>query len=221
MNVFTFGHSSFGQPIVGFEIPSDPQAPSVLILGGVHGDEYEGVVAAEGVLAALREGPAYRLNLTIVPRFNPDGVLFRTRGNGKGVDLNRNLPTKDWSPEAKTPRYFPGPAAGSEPENQALMRYLDEKKPKLVISLHSWNPILNVNGDCRPEAETIAKLTGYNIDDDIGYPTPGCLGTYAGLERQSPTLTYEIQRGQEVPDILKIHVPAVLAALKTAEGRLR
>lgn len=219
MKVSTFGHSSFGLPITAFEFAGG--GPEVMILGGVHGDEYEGVVATEGILEALLRNNPYRLNLTVVPRFNPDGVLFRTRGNGKGVDLNRNLPTKDWSPEAKTPRYFPGPTAGSEPENRALMSYLEKKSPRLILSLHSWNPVLNINGDCRPEAETISQLTGYKIDDDIGYPTPGCLGTYAGLERTSPTLTYEIQRGQEVPDILRIHVPAVLEALKTAEGRLK
>lgn len=219
MKVSTFGHSSFGLPITAFEF--EGSGPEVMILGGVHGDEYEGVVAAEGILEELIKKNPFHLNLTLVPRFNPDGVLFRTRGNGKGVDLNRNLPTKDWSPEAKTPRYFPGPAAGSEPENQALMNYLERKAPRLIISLHSWNPVLNINGDCRPEAEVIAQRTGYKIDDDIGYPTPGCLGTYAGIERRSPTLTYEIQRGQEVPEILRLHVPAVLEALKTAEGRLK
>ncbi len=219
MKVSTFGHSSLGLPITAFGFPG--QGLEVLILGGVHGDEYEGVAAADGILEKLLvEQNLYRLSLTVIPRLNPDGVLFRTRGNGKGVDLNRNLPTKDWSPEAKTPRYFPGLAAGSEPENHALMDYLEKKSPRLIISLHSWNPVLNINGDCRPEAEIISQMTGYKIDDDIGYPTPGCLGTYAGLERKSPTLTYEIQRGQEVPEILRLHVPAVLAALKIAEGRL-
>lgn len=219
MKVYNFGHSSLGLPIPAFHFSGG--GPEIMILGGVHGDEYEGVVAAEGLLAALMEKNSFQLNITLLPRLNPDGVLFRTRGNGKGVDLNRNLPTRDWSPEAKTPRYFPGPSAGSEPENQALMRYLESQAPKLIISLHSWNPVLNINGDCRPEAEAIAQLTGYKIDDDIGYPTPGCLGTYAGLERKSPTLTYEIQRGQEVPEILKIHVPAVLESLKVAERRLK
>lgn len=217
MKLSTFGHSSLGLPILAYEF-SHP-GPEVLLLGGVHGDEYEGVVAADGVLEKLIAGPQPQLNLTIVPRLNPDGVLMKTRGNGRGVDLNRNMPTKDWSPEAKTPRYQPGPSPGSEPETQALMAYLETRKPQLIISLHSWHPVLNVNGNCRAEAEVIAQMTGYKIDDDIGYPTPGCLGTYAGLERSSATLTYEIQRGQEIPNILHLHVPAVLAALKVAEGR--
>lgn len=219
MKVRVFGKSSLGLPLVAHEFPQG--GVSVLILGGIHGDESEGVAAADGVLESLLQSNPFALNLTVVPRANPDGVLFRTRGNGRGVDLNRNLPTKDWSPEIKTPRYHPGPAAGSEPENRALMALLEEKKPALVLSLHSWHPVLNVNGDCRAEAEVLSKWTGYRIDDDIGYPTPGCLGTYAGLERGWPTLTYEIERGQQVPDTLRIHVPAVLEALKVTERKSR
>lgn len=232
MKTRVLGKSSLGLPIVAYDF--EPRAagadsgagaaaaPRVLILGGVHGDEYEGVAAADGLLdALLASGNPFRLAITVVPRFNPDGVLNKTRGNGNGVDLNRNLPTKDWSPEIKTPRYHPGPRAGSEPENQALMAELESAKPRLILSLHSWNPVLNVNGDCLPEAESLSKSTGYKIDADIGYPTPGCLGTYAGLERDIPTLTYEIQRGQAVPEVLRIHVPAVLDALKITEKRFR
>ncbi len=127
-------------------------APRVLILGGVHGDEIEGVVCARGLLAEFLKSFPYHLRLTLIPEMNPEGVLLKTRGNANGVDLNRNLPTKDWSPEAKTPRYQPGPKPLSEVENQVLVSELKDR-PNLIISLHSWEPVLNVNGDCHPEAE--------------------------------------------------------------------
>jgi protein MpaA len=146
-----------------------------------------------------------------------DGVLLRTRTNSRGVDLNRNLPTKDWSPEIKTERYHPGPQACSEPENQALAAWIENEQPQLIISLHSWQPVINVNGDCLPVAKILAQMTGYKIDSDIGYPTPGCLGTFAGLERKSPTITYEIERGLALKQVLKVHVPAILEALKAME----
>jgi protein MpaA len=139
--------------------------------------------------------------------------------NSRGIDLNRNLPTRDWNPKAFTPRYPPGPSPNSEPENQALVKFLGEFQPKMIFSLHSWNPLLNINGDCRPEAETIASLTGYPIEETIGYPTPGCLGTYAGIERNMPTITYEIERGLAPSEILRTHVPALLEALKVSEKR--
>ena len=79
---------------------------------------------------------------------------------------------------------------------------------------HSWNPILNTNGDCDDVVKPIAKATGYDVSPSIGYPTPGCLGTYTGLEKNIPTLTYEIQRDIEPQKIQDIHVPAILSALK-------
>jgi protein MpaA len=77
--------------------------------------------------------------------------------------------------------------------------------------------MLNINGDCTREAQVIAQWTKYTIEESIGYPTPGCLGTYCGLERDMPTLTYEIERGLDTQSILSIHVPAIEEALKVTE----
>jgi protein MpaA len=217
MKSFSFGFTSIGLPIPAYRFSNS--GAKVLVLGGVHGDEIEGVVAAHGLLKEFEKQFSYALDLTLVPSFNLDGVLHRTRVNARGVDLNRNLPTKDWSPEIKTPRYHPGPFPNSEPENQALTDFIEKENPQFILSLHSWNPMLNVNGDCLREAESLHRHTGYRIDTDIGYPTPGSLGTYAGLERQSPTLTYEIERGLASEPVLRIHVPAILEALKETEKR--
>jgi protein MpaA len=217
MKSFIFGITSTGLPIPAYRFGSS--GPRVLILGGVHGDEIEGVWAGYSLLKTFAEKFPLQIQLTLVPAFNLDGVLARNRRNGRGVDLNRNLATKDWSDVVATERYHPGPRAGSEPENRALAKFLDEEKPQFILSLHSWKPMLNINGNCRAEAEAIAKSTGYVIEETIGYPTPGCLGTYAGLERETPTLTYEIERGLDQESVLKIHVPAILEALKVSERR--
>ena len=213
---YVFGHTAGGLAITAYRFGTS--GPPVLILGGVHGDEIEGVVAANGLLASFAHSFPYRVRMTLVPMFNLDGVIRRSRLNAHGVDLNRNLPTKDWSPVAATARYQPGPSAGSEPENQALAHHIEAEKPRFILSLHSWEPMLNVNGDCKKQAEAIASSTGYRIEESIGYPTPGCLGTYAGLERSSPTLTYEIERGLADEPILSKHVPAICECLKTFES---
>lgn len=209
------GRSALGLPIEAIQFKPELGAAKVLILGGVHGDEVEGVTVALGVLQALQLNYQLPYSTTLIPRFNPDGVLLKTRANFNGVDLNRNLPTQDWTSEVKSPRYHPGPHAASEPENQALISWLTQHQPQLIISLHSWYPVLNVNGDCLKVAEILQKWTQYKIDTDIGYPTPGSLGTYAGLERHWPTLTYEVERGSPLPTCLKIHVPAILEALES------
>lgn len=220
MELFKFGETRLGLPIHGYHFKSQALhnasvLPHILILGGVHGDEPEGVVAARGLLEVFRKKFQLHLNITLIPEFNPEGVLLKTRGNSNKVDLNRNLPTKDWSPVAATERYNPGPAALSEKENQALVHWLDNNSVALIISLHSWKPMLNTNGDI-PEALVISQMTGYVIEPDIGYPTPGSLGTYAGLEKHIPTLTYEIERDIQFDQILKIHVPAIIAGLEKA-----
>lgn len=216
MEIFKFGETKLKLPIHAFRFKAatnPAQKAHVLIIGGVHGDEPEGVVGARGLLEVFRQNYNLDLNIVIVPEFNPEGVLLKTRGNSNKVDLNRNLPTKDWTSVAATERYYPGPTALSEKENQALVTWLKENKTNLIISLHSWKPMLNTNGDI-PEAQVIAKHTGYIIEPDIGYPTPGSLGTYAGLENGVPTLTYEIERDIQFDQIIRIHVPAIIEGLK-------
>lgn len=209
------GNSVSGLPILSHQFGR--QGAKILILGGVHGDEPEGVWAAMGLIEAWRHHFPYKLRVTIVPQFNVDGVLKCQRANLNGIDLNRNMPTNDWSAQVASPRYNPGPEASSEPETKALVHWLEEEKPSFVLSLHSWKPVLNTNGDCQREAQAIAQWTGYDIKDSIGYPTPGCLGTYCGLERDMPTLTYEIEKGLNIKKVLKTHVRAVQEALKVSE----
>ncbi len=222
MEMFKFGETKLNLPIHAYRFKPavHPEKKAhVLIIGGVHGDEPEGVACARGLLEVFRQKYSLELNVTLIPELNPEGVLLKTRGNSNKVDLNRNLPTKDWSPIAAKERYHPGPNALSEKENQALVTWLKDNKTDLIISLHSWNPMLNINGEI-PEAEVIAKLTGYKIEPDIGYPTPGSLGTYAGLENKIPTLTYEIEREIPFDQVIRVHVPAIIAGLKETE-RLR
>ena len=73
--------------------------------------------------------------------------------------------------------------------------------------------MLNTNGSL-PEAEIISKMTNYKIEPDIGYPTPGSLGTYTGKEKMIPTLTYEIEREMAFDQVLKVHVPAIVEGLR-------
>jgi len=212
---FVFGKTNNYLPIPAYTFGS--KGRRVLILGGVHGDEVEGVQAAHGLLERFMHSFHYNLQVTLVPCLNMDGLLKLQRKNGAGVDLNRNLPTLDWSPTAAKESYFPGHAANSEPENRALVSYIDSFIPHFVLSLHSWNPMLNTNGDCKKIAQVISGFTGYVITDDIGYPTPGSLGTYCGMERNIPTLTYEIERGLDPRQIITVHVPAILEGLKVYE----
>lgn len=213
----TFAKSSQGLPV--FSYVFGEKGPVVLILAGVHGDEPEGNYIAWGLLQKFLKNFPYKLRLTLVPAFNVEGSLLCERTNGNAVDLNRNLPTKNWTEKFEKKRYYPGTKAGSEPENQALIRWIDKNKPKLIISLHSWNPMINVNGNCEPEAGILSEMTKYKVTEHIGYPTPGSLGDYCGMERGIPVITYEAARGGDIQEALNLHVPAIEKALFASEKR--
>src|SRR5690606_32877237 len=106
MTTFTFGHSVSGLALQGFRFGLSG-AP-VLILGGVHGNEPEGVAAALGLMQGFQESFTLKMRLTIVPALNLDGVLKGERKNLRGVDLNRNLPTQDWTKDYTLDKYNPG-----------------------------------------------------------------------------------------------------------------
>ena len=216
MKTMNLGCSVSGLPIMAYEWG---EGPRVLIMAGVHGNEIEGVFAGYKLLGDLSRSFPYEIQLTLIPFFNPDGVLQNRRTNENLVDLNRNLPTKDWTQSYSEEKYHPGPEPNSEPENKILVSWLEKNKPRLIISLHSWKPMINVNGPCSPEADILSQETGYKITEDVGYPTPGSLGAYAGQERGIPTITYEIERGSKLQDILKLHIPAIKKALQQSRHR--
>lgn len=173
--------------------------PPILFVGGVHGDEPEGVRLAQEFLKWLQKtedsSPHEILHSwLLIPCINVDGYLRNQRTNESGVDLNRNFPSLDWSPDSKGPRYFPGNRAGSEPETQAMVQLIETEKPCLIVHFHSWEPCVVYTGSPGKEASTIlAGKTGYPVREDIGYPTPGSLGQYGWLDHKIPVICVEEQ----------------------------
>ena len=217
MQSFVFARSRGGLTIVGHRFGI--RGPRILLLGGVHGDETEGVAMARELWTQFLQCFPYKLQLLLITDFNPDGILAHTRHNAAGVDLNRNLPTSDWTAQPHSPRYHPGPFANSEPENQALTQMLQQFAPRLIISFHSFQRwMINVNGDCLQEADLLHQITGYPVCPDIGYPAPGSLGTYAG-QNNIPTITYELKRGQELKTLLPLHLKALGQCLNLVQHR--
>jgi protein MpaA len=162
------------------------------LMAGTHGDEVEGVFVLQKLFEWLKEEHALKdLPIVVLPILNPDGYRAQTRVNSHAVDLNRNYPTKNWDPTFKKAKHNPGSHALSEPENVYLEKLFSKYKPGLILTFHSWKPILNFNSDCEDVADYLASFNGYPIAGDIGYPTPGSLGTYGPEKYNSPVLTFE------------------------------
>lgn len=170
-----------------------------LIIGGVHGDEPEGVYLVESFIKWAKEVSLKGHNLKpwiAVPCLNPDGLSKNERVNGNGVDLNRNFPSKDWSTEHKQPRYYPGEKPGSEIETQSIVELIEKYKPHTIIHCHSWKPLVIYTGDqAKNVAEAFSKVSGYTLEPDIGYPTPGSLGQYGFLECKTGVVCTEEREG--------------------------
>lgn len=186
--------SAGGRKISLYESLKDSEQP-FLFVGGVHGDEPEGVELASKLLFWLQKSNRSEFpSWVLIPDINPDGSSQNERTNSRGVDLNRNFPTQDWSPKAKAPRYFPGPSPASEPETQAIMKAIKNYRPCLIIHFHSWEPCVVYTGAlAEPWAQILAAGTGYPVREDIGYPTPGSLGDYGWHSCQIPVVCVEAQ----------------------------
>ncbi len=173
----------------------------ILLMGGIHGDEPEGVALAEGALSWLRSecdaGRGARLApWVLIPCLNVDGYEKRRRVNARGVDLNRNYPSSDWSPAADKERYFPGPSPASELEIQGVVGLLLGLRPRLVIHCHSWNPMVICTGAAGlADAERLGRASGYRVVDTVGYPTPGSLSRYGWGDLGIPVICIEEQEG--------------------------
>lgn len=173
-----------------------PHSQALIFIGGVHGDEPEGVELAVKTLEWLKTQNASDLIKAwiLIPCLNVDGYKATQRVNGNGVDLNRNYPSSNWQPDFESPRYYPGPHAGSEPEIQSLIKLIERVRPRLLLHAHSWNPGIIVSGpQDLPEARALAESSGYPIQDNIGYPTPGSLSEYAWKDRNIPVICIEEQ----------------------------
>jgi protein MpaA len=196
----TLAHSVQRRPIDGvFFGPQDPERLDTLFIGAFHGDEEISTELLNRWIAHLKAGQFAKAPIDfsqkpvlIIPALNPDGLLADTRTNANGVDLNRNYPTPEWKVENENTIYYSGEAAGSEPETQLVMRLIETYQPKKIVTVHSPYKVLNFDGPAKLLAEAMAKESGYSVVEDIGYPTPGSFGTYAGKIRQIPVVTLEL-----------------------------
>ena len=172
-----------------------------LIIGVVHGDEPQGEELINRYIEETRSG------MLFIPSLNPDGKILGTRTNSSGVDLNRNFPTKNWENTPKD-RYYGGDKPASEVETLFLIDVIDEYKPSVIITLHTPYKIVNYDGPAKEVSENISKIIDYPVEESIGYPTPGSFGTYAGVERNIPTITLEMDEEEKFeilyPKIKKI-----------------
>jgi hypothetical protein len=121
----------------------------------------------------------------VIPMFNVDGNnkmwnhdswwRKNTRG-GYGVDLNRNYPA-GWnscngSSGSQSSQTYRGPSPASEPETQAMMNFIANKRPVFDISYHAYSELVIYPygcGDRRTQTKEVVEKIGDHIADLLDY----------------------------------------------------
>ena len=187
-----------GRNIQLLELPSIKKNKVVLIIGVFHGDEPHGEFLINKFLE--NTDVDYKNQVLLIPCLNPDGKNLNTRQNANGVDLNRNFPTKNRK-ILEDKHYYCGDEPASEPETRFIINVLEKYKPSFILSLHAPYKVVNYDGPAEIFAQKLSEITGYPVESDIGYETPGSFGTYAGKERQIPTITLELPEDKTDEDL--------------------
>ena len=186
--------SQEGRPILHQNsASSDVRGKRILVFGMIHGDEsLSGEMSLEWAERLKTIG--HRNHWRVVPMLNPDGHEKKTRMNARGVDLNRNFPTKDWAEEAtkywkksnSDPRRFPGDTAASEAETKCAIAHIKDFKPDFIVSVHTPYKVLDFDGPKMsfPRYKDLPWKALGNF--------PGSLGRFMWRDFQVPVLTVEL-----------------------------
>lgn len=190
-----------------FAPATGPVRGHVLLVGGIHGDEYSSVTAVFKWLRRLEQGHGGQFYWRVVPLLNPDGLLMppdmSQRMNANGVDLNRNFPTPNWETEAvdywvnrtrRSKRRYPGPSPLSEPESRWLASQIEQFEPDAVISVHAPHGIVDFDGPRIPP-DNLGPLELRLLGT-----YPGSMGRYIGVYMGIPLLTIELESALRLPE---------------------
>jgi protein MpaA len=177
-------------------------AHRLLLLGGVHGDEYGTPVARalERYLLAHPRALPQGAGVDLVACANPDGFAARTRANVRRVDLNRNLPSRNWRSRLRAQDASSllgltgGRSPGSEPETKAVLGLL-ETGYGAVVSLHSRAGVLDCSGPgAKALGRRMSRLCGLPLGAVWYDPyITGSLGRYVPEKFDIPIVTVELR----------------------------
>lgn len=187
------GWSHDGRPVVSYVFGRGKE--KVVIVGGQHGDAPAVPALLDRLMDFLTANPDYLAERTVivVPRLNPDGLAVNQRTNIAMVDLDRNLPTRDWRRYAAT-----GSRAASEPETRALLFLLRRVIPRRLLVIRAPLNQIVAYGDVTYYATELRDRTRYALREDVTRSPSGSLARFA-REAKWPTLVWDLERREPWP----------------------
>ena len=199
------GRSVRGRPITAWQV-GDPAAPiRVLVVGSVHGTEPGGIAVARALRAAQ---PPVGVQLWVLDDLDPDGHAAGTRGNARGVDLNRNFPFR-WSPRAV--EWNPGRRRLSEPESRAAWALIQRVRPQVSVWFHQAAHQVDLSGGDPAVQWRYGHRVGLPVSRMRRYPG-SATGTQDHVFPGTTAFVVELGHGRPGVSLVRRHVSAVLAA---------
>lgn len=206
------GRTEWNNPVFYTEMGSGTK--TTLIIGGVHGDEPAATIAVIKLAQFIKRNPSVLTEKTVlIACANPDGLIRGTRTNSRGVDINRNFPSPTWSAQFVKSYNNPGKEPASEKETALIISAIKKYNPRMIIHMHQPFNTIYANEFVPAElSESMSAITGLPVKEDVWYPTPGSLGSYAVSGKyRLPVITYEMGRIDVEPDYNSVIVSLVTA----------
>jgi hypothetical protein len=189
-NIHSFrvlGRSLAGRPIRAWRIGNPQAEQRLLVVGCIHGDECEGMRVTQQLVNLVRP---VALDLWVIQNLNPDGLAARSRGNERGVDLNRD--------------FF----AATQRETQIARKLILRLRPDVTIWFHQPQSVVRAWGPSRTIARRYARLAGVPYRS-LAWP-PGTASRWQnGLGQLS--FVVELPPGELSLPAAQRHAEAVLA----------
>jgi murein peptide amidase A len=180
------GRSWEGRPIEVVRAGDPDGAQRALVVGCVHGNECAGLAVARRLARLGREAA---VDLWVIGALNPDGLAHGTRGNARGVDLNRDFD------------------AFSQRESRIARTLIRRIRPDVTIWFHQPQAVVRAWGRSRAAARRYARLA-HEPYRSLPWPRGAATRWQNGLGQTA--FVVELAPGRLSASAARRHVDAVL-----------
>ncbi|CAA9541031.1 MAG: hypothetical protein AVDCRST_MAG79-1867, partial [uncultured Thermoleophilia bacterium] len=204
--VMLLGRSWQGRPIRVVRLGRADATRNILVVGCIHGTERAGLSVTARLQGAT---PPPGVALWVLGTLNPDGAAARTRGNARGVDLNRNFSWR-WRPIGRPGDAFhAGARPFSERESRIARSLLRRVRPDVTVWYHQALGLVDPSTPAATVERRYARAVGLPLRE-IG-PLPGVATGWSNHVLPGTTsFVVELGSGSLTPARARRHAAAVL-----------
>lgn len=185
------GYSKSGKPIEAFYFPGSSERRA-LVIGGVHGSELSAIDVARNLVAQLAGTEGIYYSVIVIPCLFPDnaeravanpaliGSVYNLGrySHDHAPDPNRQMPALGEAFHADYPIDYAGRTI--EPENQLLLRIIQEFLPQRVVNLHAIRSLVKGGIYADPRTDNRGLALEYASDSSLAIAMAWYINTNGG-----------------------------------------